>query len=171
MIRIFSIVFISLTLIYAIESYSLRSATDVGSKTAKACAPVKCPGKPKSCPYGYQKKDGCEICRCSDPCNPPGKPILCGAKQRCYVDKKSDGTFEGRCGAPPKKANKHKKKEKTTTKDDCNLPKMTGPCRASFPRFFYNPATQSCESFVYGGCRGNKNNFNTKVECDLACVA
>jgi uncharacterized lipoprotein YbaY len=39
----------------------------------KICGPVKCPGEPKICPYGYQKKDGCEICRCHDPCNPPGK--------------------------------------------------------------------------------------------------
>ena len=39
----------------------------------KVCAPVKCP-KPKTCAYGYQKTlDGCEICKCNDPCNPPGK--------------------------------------------------------------------------------------------------
>jgi hypothetical protein len=42
----------------------------------KVCGPVKCPGKPKKCPYGYQKHDGCEICRCNDPCNPPGKVFI-----------------------------------------------------------------------------------------------
>ena len=42
----------------------------------KVCGPVKCPLEAKICPYGYQKKNGCEICRCHDPCNPPGKVII-----------------------------------------------------------------------------------------------
>jgi hypothetical protein len=48
----------------------------ISSNIGKACGPVKCPGKPKVCPYGYQKKDGCEICKCNDPCNPPGKVVI-----------------------------------------------------------------------------------------------
>jgi hypothetical protein len=43
-------------------------------ETRKSCPPVKCAGgKSTQCAYGYQKKDGCEICRCDDPCNPSGK--------------------------------------------------------------------------------------------------
>jgi hypothetical protein len=49
-----------------------KSPTILPGNAGKACGPVKCP-KPKTCPYGYQKKDGCEICKCNDPCNPPGK--------------------------------------------------------------------------------------------------
>ena len=45
----------------------------VVSATGKACSPVNCHGKVKKCAYGYQKKDGCEICKCDDPCNPIGK--------------------------------------------------------------------------------------------------
>jgi hypothetical protein len=55
------------------------SSTDTGTSGTdkKVCGPVKCPGgKPKTCAYGYQKKDGCEICRCDDPCNPPGKVFV-----------------------------------------------------------------------------------------------
>jgi len=52
----------------------ITSTTKASDK--KVCAPVKCPGKPKVCAYGYQKKDGCEICKCNDPCNPPGKVII-----------------------------------------------------------------------------------------------
>lgn len=26
-----------------------------------------------------------------------------------------------------------------------------------------------CEKFVYGGCGGNENNYNTLEECELAC--
>ncbi|CAF0824528.1 unnamed protein product, partial [Rotaria sordida] len=157
MIRLLSVVIVFLTFIYAIECSPIKSP--------KACSPVKCSGKPKQCAYGYQKKDGCEICRCNDPCNPPGKPILCGPKQRCFIEKKPDGTFEGRCGDSSKTSHKGKKIETGTSKGDCNSPKVTGPCRAAFPRFHYNSATRSCESFVYGGCGGNKNNFRTKAEC------
>uniref|UniRef100_A0A3Q1AGY5 BPTI/Kunitz inhibitor domain-containing protein n=1 Tax=Amphiprion ocellaris TaxID=80972 RepID=A0A3Q1AGY5_AMPOC len=44
-----------------------------------------------------------------------------------------------------------------------------GPCRAAFPRFFYNPTNQSCSSFVYGGCESNRNNFLTLEECESSC--
>ncbi|BFZ20777.1 hypothetical protein BsWGS_23816 [Bradybaena similaris] len=53
----------------------------------------------------------------------------------------------------------------------CSLPSVTGPCRAYFQRYFYNPATSQCEEFVYGGCRGNANRFNTIEECQTACAS
>ena len=51
----------------------VKTPTTGVSTSGKACSPVNCRGKMKQCPYGYQKKDGCEICKCNDPCNPPGK--------------------------------------------------------------------------------------------------
>ena len=53
--------------------------------------------------------------------------------------------------------------------DICSLPPITGVCRAYFPRYFYNTTSERCEEFVYGGCRGNKNNFVKKVNCKLQC--
>ena len=32
-------------------------------------------------------------------------------------------------------------------------------------RFFYNAATGECEEFVFGGCGGNDNKFDTKEKC------
>ncbi len=61
-------------LIISVGGSTSTSTTKLIDK--KVCKPVKCPGKPKECAYGYQKKDGCEICRCNDPCNPPGKVII-----------------------------------------------------------------------------------------------
>ena len=52
----------------------------------------------------------------------------------------------------------------------CNLPKVTGPCRAAFRRWYFNKATGRCEMFIYGGCRGNANNFRTKSECEQKCL-
>uniref|UniRef100_A0A3P8TZI3 BPTI/Kunitz inhibitor domain-containing protein n=1 Tax=Amphiprion percula TaxID=161767 RepID=A0A3P8TZI3_AMPPE len=52
----------------------------------------------------------------------------------------------------------------------CNICLVfVGPCRAAFPRFFYNPTNQSCSSFVYGGCESNRNNFLTLEECESSC--
>ncbi|XP_067907458.1 tauPI-stichotoxin-Hcr2d-like [Heterodontus francisci] len=51
----------------------------------------------------------------------------------------------------------------------CLLPKVVGPCKALFPRYYYNMETQMCEKFAYGGCRGNGNNFETMEECVLQC--
>ena len=47
----------------------------------------------------------------------------------------------------------------------CILEPETGPCRASFRRFFYNSTTDQCELFIYGGCGGNDNRFDTRSEC------
>lgn len=51
----------------------------------------------------------------------------------------------------------------------CSLPLEVGPCRMKLPRFYYNPATKSCEQFIYGGCRGNDNRFGIISACEDAC--
>ena len=53
--------------------------------------------------------------------------------------------------------------------DICALPKDVGPCEASFRRFYYNTKTGDCEKFIYGGCRGNSNNFKSKYDCFDTC--
>jgi uncharacterized lipoprotein YbaY len=129
----------------------------------KPCLPVQCPSeKPKTCAYGYQKKDGCEICKCHDPC----KNHSCEKKERCVVDKKDDGTFLAKCD---KALIKRENKEKLHTKEACDEPKKIGSCRKSESRFYYNSLKKACEEFTYGGCDGNANNFKTKLECEKLC--
>uniref|UniRef100_A0A8D0G8Z0 Kunitz-type protease inhibitor 1 n=1 Tax=Sphenodon punctatus TaxID=8508 RepID=A0A8D0G8Z0_SPHPU len=55
------------------------------------------------------------------------------------------------------------------TQEYCLAPYKVGRCRGSFPRWFYNPITQQCETFIFGGCRPNKNNYLAEEECKLAC--
>ncbi|XP_024120091.1 kunitz-type protease inhibitor 1 isoform X2 [Oryzias melastigma] len=51
----------------------------------------------------------------------------------------------------------------------CLVPKKVGRCRGSFPRWYYNAASQRCEKFLFGGCRGNQNNYLTEEECITVC--
>ncbi|XP_063835732.1 trypsin inhibitor-like [Ostrinia nubilalis] len=52
---------------------------------------------------------------------------------------------------------------------DCTSPFATGLCRGSFKVYGYNTDSGKCESFIYGGCLGNDNRYNTLEDCQAAC--
>ncbi|XP_033928007.1 kunitz-type protease inhibitor 2 [Melopsittacus undulatus] len=52
----------------------------------------------------------------------------------------------------------------------CLVPAQTGPCRASFPRWFYSARDGSCRRFTYGGCQGNGNNYGSREACEERCA-
>ncbi|XP_059526569.1 WAP, Kazal, immunoglobulin, Kunitz and NTR domain-containing protein 2 [Myotis daubentonii] len=51
----------------------------------------------------------------------------------------------------------------------CSLPALQGPCKAYAPRWAYNRQAGQCQSFVYGGCEGNGNNFESREACEESC--
>ncbi|XP_028399649.1 neurogenic locus notch homolog protein 2-like isoform X2 [Dendronephthya gigantea] len=57
-----------------------------------------------------------------------------------------------------------------TVTDVCRLPKLVGPCRAAMPRWYFNSRVQRCERFTFGGCLGNRNNFENKKSCQNQCI-
>ncbi|KAM4836238.1 tissue factor pathway inhibitor isoform 2-T2 [Thomomys bottae] len=53
----------------------------------------------------------------------------------------------------------------------CALKVDDGPCKALMRKFFFNIFTQQCEEFIYGGCEGNQNRFDSLEECKENCIA
>ena len=53
--------------------------------------------------------------------------------------------------------------------DPCLMEKVVGRCRGAFNRFYFDAGTKSCQSFKYGGCMGNGNNFSDRRACEAAC--
>ncbi|KAI9566029.1 hypothetical protein GHT06_009828 [Daphnia sinensis] len=47
----------------------------------------------------------------------------------------------------------------------CYQPMQKGLCRGFFERYYYNPSSRSCQSFIYSGCGENANNFRSLSEC------
>ncbi|CAI5451177.1 unnamed protein product [Caenorhabditis angaria] len=56
---------------------------------------------------------------------------------------------------------------------NCHLPKDTGNNCDSSPitlKFYFDRHTNVCQPLFYRGCSGNENRFNSRDECNKACV-
>nr|ATN40259.1 amyloid precursor protein [Botryllus schlosseri] len=51
----------------------------------------------------------------------------------------------------------------------CALPYEVGNCRASIDAFYFDVETRECKHFIYGGCGGNENKFDSIEDCRIAC--
>ncbi|KAF7650246.1 hypothetical protein LDENG_00128400 [Lucifuga dentata] len=51
----------------------------------------------------------------------------------------------------------------------CGLPSLQGPCKAYELRWAFSSILRQCQAFIYGGCEGNDNNFESKEACEETC--
>ncbi|KAJ8007238.1 hypothetical protein DPEC_G00115460 [Dallia pectoralis] len=54
--------------------------------------------------------------------------------------------------------------------DPCQQPMSEGGCSEYVLLWYYHPPAKACRPFIYGGCEGNRNRFNTRQECQRWCV-
>ncbi|BFZ24594.1 hypothetical protein BsWGS_27633 [Bradybaena similaris] len=43
-------------------------------------------------------------------------------------------------------------------------------CGVALKRYYFDRATMECYKFIYGGCQGSGNNFQTLQSCNMACL-
>ncbi|XP_041354613.1 carboxypeptidase inhibitor SmCI-like [Gigantopelta aegis] len=70
-------------------------------------------------------------------------------------------------------ANRFATSEDCMDKCLCGLEAQNGDgmmsCLAYFPTYVYNKNENLCKKFIYGGCGGNSNRFDTKEACSATC--
>ncbi|XP_043918027.1 WAP, Kazal, immunoglobulin, Kunitz and NTR domain-containing protein 2 [Protopterus annectens] len=100
----------------------------------------------------------------------------CGEEQtRWYYDAKKNNCFTFTYGNCNGNLNHFETYESCMTTcmngpvNICNLTALQGPCKAYEPRWAYNSLMKQCQSFIYGGCGGNENNFESKEVCEDMC--
>ncbi|KAM6467218.1 low-density lipoprotein receptor-related protein 11 [Liasis olivaceus] len=54
--------------------------------------------------------------------------------------------------------------------EQCLLPPATGSCNRHLPRWHFDAFSGTCMHFIYGGCKGNENNFLQESDCLAECV-
>lgn len=107
--------------------------------------------------------------------SPPAKPQPCSA--RCHPLLFPSGVFFLLCqagpaastaGVLPAPACPHHRRLPPAA-EPCSLPLDEGDCQHYTLRWYYNQRVTECRPFVYSGCRGNLNRFDSKEECELHC--
>ncbi|KRY88769.1 Papilin [Trichinella pseudospiralis] len=51
----------------------------------------------------------------------------------------------------------------------CMQPLISGRGSAKLARWYYNPASRTCQPFVYSGEGGSENNFESLADCESSC--
>ncbi|KAG8434694.1 hypothetical protein GDO86_012886 [Hymenochirus boettgeri] len=89
-----------------------------------------------------------------------------------YYDGYKDDDYNEESQSPTEASNDHQLSGKdviTDVKSVCSQEVMTGPCRAMMLRWYFDLGQQKCVRFVYGGCGGNRNNFESEDYCMAIC--
>ena len=64
--------------------------------------------------------------------------------------------------------------EETTTPlsniEICWLKPDKGPCKRPSSKWYFDPSFGDCKKFIFSGCGGNANNFETYKECSGSCL-
>lgn len=100
--------------------------------------------------------------------SPPAKPFPCSAFPFWGFPSSAKWVWQ-----PPPPVCCHPLHDLTNrvcpTAEPCRLPLDEGDCQRYTLRWYYNQRVTECRPFVYSGCQGNLNRFESKEECELHC--
>ncbi|XP_072329125.1 mambaquaretin-5-like [Scyliorhinus torazame] len=60
-------------------------------------------------------------------------------------------------------------RREASEQDPCLLPLDEGTCSRYTLRWYYHRKTDKCRPFIYSGCTGNTNRFQTQEDCEQRC--
>ncbi|XP_052473489.1 collagen alpha-1(XXVIII) chain-like [Carassius gibelio] len=61
-------------------------------------------------------------------------------------------------------------KNDSTAEEGCLQTLDPGPCQEYVIKWYFDPKSNSCAQFWFGGCQGNKNQFDNQEACRKSCV-
>ncbi|XP_007456646.1 PREDICTED: amyloid-like protein 2 isoform X2 [Lipotes vexillifer] len=82
---------------------------------------------------------------------------------------KGDGRREESPTQPSRHGTAAEKEVSHGVRAVCSQEALTGPCRAVMPRWYFDLSKGKCVRFIYGGCGGNRNNFESEEYCMAVC--
>uniref|UniRef100_A0A8W8NTQ1 Uncharacterized protein n=1 Tax=Magallana gigas TaxID=29159 RepID=A0A8W8NTQ1_MAGGI len=120
---------------------------------------------------GRSKAGTCPVSTIITTCECRPEFIRCNSDRDCPENQKccSEGCGCRTSCVPPVQEHYSNPIKHAPPTDICSMPEDRGLCLGAIPRWWYNRVTNRCQSFIYGGCRGNQNNFKTLIECANRC--
>ncbi|XP_058806520.1 papilin [Phymastichus coffea] len=85
-------------------------------------------------------------------------------EQRCRRRQPGSHTVVTLSTVPPTRSSVH-----SPQLEACLEPADAGPCHAETTAYYYDSNNQACQAFIYGGCEGNANRFQTEEQCQRLC--
>lgn len=133
-----------------------------------------------------------EFTKISDPCILPEVIGPCsGFVKQFYYDRRSDSCYEFEYSGCQGNKNRFQDRESCERKckrgtapitpatidprigepksQICLAPVDPGDCDDSITAYYYDAQHEMCQAFIYGGCSGNANRFQTEEQCERLC--